>query len=654
MVITFYSYKGGVGRTLALANIACLLAEDPDHPQRVLLWDFDLEAPGLHKLFAPPTPRKHGFVDLAYQFARSGVLPDVADYIYESQVKGVDVLPAGDVSEDYRSKLQEIDWAGFFSDEPRDQGPFFVPLLDAICQKLEYDYVLVDSRTGLNDQAGICTVVLPDLLIIIFRLTDQNLDGIERLVPSIRGEFDRRKRPQIPIVPLVSPIASAASQVVSARRDRASHVFEGAELNYIRFDADLINEEALLCPQDTREKRWPVPAIIDDYERLCRVIRSYNDKDTRRATERLRSSLRAADYLTAASLLSPLLHRRPRLPVLWETLETLNAEKAINDKDSQVLVDAIASEDPGNFYCYEWKAGLCLQSAESPESSQLGEAKQYLEKAIELDPKRETPFSILAAVNSCRGDLEGAVSALRRWRSLVPTNAQNIIELARIHMRMGANYFATAADELEEASQVRLETVLPDLALLRGYLGEKEKAREAFECYMKSPNADQQHLRLLEAHLKVVSGQPGEGMKVANEAIPSAQDEGDRSALSNWAEFFLCVEDYERALAIAATTLPQYPMAFPECRALAALIKFLKGYDCEETKVLEAWWGWYWDFAELLLFRERVSRTSKDSEFVSRLGVFEKLIRQQELNLHRRGTRVASAYTRRSKRARKR
>ena len=41
---TFYSFKGGVGRTMAVANVANLLAANGS---RVLVVDFDLEAPGL-------------------------------------------------------------------------------------------------------------------------------------------------------------------------------------------------------------------------------------------------------------------------------------------------------------------------------------------------------------------------------------------------------------------------------------------------------------------------------------------------------------------------------------------------------------------------------------------------------------------------------
>lgn len=51
-LITFYSYKGGTGRTMALANVACLLAREG---RRVLVIDWDLEAPGLHRFFQAET-----------------------------------------------------------------------------------------------------------------------------------------------------------------------------------------------------------------------------------------------------------------------------------------------------------------------------------------------------------------------------------------------------------------------------------------------------------------------------------------------------------------------------------------------------------------------------------------------------------------------
>jgi MinD-like ATPase involved in chromosome partitioning or flagellar assembly len=48
MIYTFYSYKGGVGRSMALANVAELLYRVG---LRVLVVDWDLEAPGLERFF---------------------------------------------------------------------------------------------------------------------------------------------------------------------------------------------------------------------------------------------------------------------------------------------------------------------------------------------------------------------------------------------------------------------------------------------------------------------------------------------------------------------------------------------------------------------------------------------------------------------------
>src|SRR4051812_23386231 len=49
-IYTFYSYKGGTGRTMALANVAWILASAG---RRVLTIDWDLEAPGLHRYYHP-------------------------------------------------------------------------------------------------------------------------------------------------------------------------------------------------------------------------------------------------------------------------------------------------------------------------------------------------------------------------------------------------------------------------------------------------------------------------------------------------------------------------------------------------------------------------------------------------------------------------
>src|SRR5436190_19628321 len=72
--ITFYSYKGGVGRSLILANLAQRLVE---FGKSVCMLDFDLEAPGLPFKFNLEKileTDKKGIVDFisAYQNSSSG------------------------------------------------------------------------------------------------------------------------------------------------------------------------------------------------------------------------------------------------------------------------------------------------------------------------------------------------------------------------------------------------------------------------------------------------------------------------------------------------------------------------------------------------------------------------------------------------------
>jgi len=91
-IITFYSYKGGVGRTLALANIAVLLAR---RGKRVLMMDWDLEAPGLHRYFkgyiSKNESQKKGLIHLLSEAQRD---PSVnwEQYVIKIKVEGCQSL----------------------------------------------------------------------------------------------------------------------------------------------------------------------------------------------------------------------------------------------------------------------------------------------------------------------------------------------------------------------------------------------------------------------------------------------------------------------------------------------------------------------------------------------------------------------------------
>jgi cellulose biosynthesis protein BcsQ len=190
-IATFYSYKGGVGRSFLVANVAALLAR---WGYRVLCVDWDIEAPGLDEYFRPwlGACERPGLVELVTQFARDGEV-DWRAHVSELRLPGsevaLDLITAGMPGPDMATRVQAIDWRELYDD--RGFGAFLETMRDA--WKAAYDLVLVDSRTGISDIGGICTVHLPDILVAVFTANQQSLRGIKDVVQM--AEARRSKLP---------------------------------------------------------------------------------------------------------------------------------------------------------------------------------------------------------------------------------------------------------------------------------------------------------------------------------------------------------------------------------------------------------------------------------------------------------------------------
>lgn len=216
-IVTFYSYKGGVGRTMSLANVAFLAALNG---QRVLVMDWDLEAPGLAYYFrglleaqdAKQLKDQSGILDILWEWSSniknassqsqldeainsvsSGIVFEntVRSLLYPgmfSQNATLDYIGAGGrliatpTPLPYEEALASFSWSRFFD---KEGGGF---LLDSLktWAKSHYDLILIDSRTGLADVAGICTMQLPDVVALCFVLNRQNIDGVAKVAAAIR------------------------------------------------------------------------------------------------------------------------------------------------------------------------------------------------------------------------------------------------------------------------------------------------------------------------------------------------------------------------------------------------------------------------------------------------------------------------------------
>lgn len=206
-VVTFYSYKGGTGRSMAVANVACLLARRADVRRGILMIDWDLEAPGLHWFFRDKKPVDSGstsfpphlgLIDLFLELttiiretSRINISEEEAEaivrgiildkYIIETDIEKVHYIPAGNLGSEYADKLNSLDWRNLFELAPSLIRTF----IDALAERFEY--VIIDSRTGLNDVSGICTALAPDQLVLVFTPNRQSMiGGIEMAEKAVR------------------------------------------------------------------------------------------------------------------------------------------------------------------------------------------------------------------------------------------------------------------------------------------------------------------------------------------------------------------------------------------------------------------------------------------------------------------------------------
>jgi MinD-like ATPase involved in chromosome partitioning or flagellar assembly len=202
-VVTFYSYKGGTGRTMALANLAWILAANG---KRILIVDWDLESPGLHRYFAPSlldpnalaategvVNMVRGFEDLAAETSDEERSPNwyrslarVQDYALAIRwpFPGNGVLhymSSGLQNRSYSNSVATLDWERFY--ERLGGGELFNAFRADM--KDNYDFAFIDSRTGLSDVADICTLHLPDVVIDCFTLNNQGIEGALTVANSV-------------------------------------------------------------------------------------------------------------------------------------------------------------------------------------------------------------------------------------------------------------------------------------------------------------------------------------------------------------------------------------------------------------------------------------------------------------------------------------
>lgn len=400
-VVTFYSFKGGVGRTLALLNVANELA---DSGQRVLVVDFDLEAPAIRadrwdgdaqdgdvarvgRLSAHP-----GVVEYVGQYLQTMRVPNVLEFMVDATTPAdcqgrISVMPAGELNDSYGQRLNAIDWNQLY--QLRDG---YVMFEDTRAQwaAAGFDYVLLDSRTGFTDVGGICTRHLPDAVVSLFRPDDQSLNGTRQVVEAIRKEEQTpRRRQEIEQHFVMAGIPDADDE----------HGHLAARRRLFRTELSIPGPERLLEIRHYPSMDLLTQPIYTQTRRGTRLARSYRN---------LARRIRALNIGDRKGILDGLRDRR-------------------GFADSRALDDFLARVRRR----YNNDADVLMGLAETYESrGSILEAAELLDRAAELRPAMTHKQLLhLARARHRTQDRKGALRALRLFfQTDVHADASRVLE----------------------------------------------------------------------------------------------------------------------------------------------------------------------------------------------------------------------------------
>jgi len=296
-IVTFYSFKGGVGRSLALANVATELAK---RGKKVLIVDFDLEAPGLHTFdFGHKDEINGGVVDYVESYLNTNQSPNIEEHVVEFKSEYLDkgklwMMPAGKLDDSYSARLSRLDWNVLY--EKKSGYLFFEDLKAQWKKKYNPDYVLIDSRTGHTDVGGICTRQLPNSVVFLFFPNEQNLTGLKKVVQAVDQHNQNTNEELSKVVKhFVSsnvPDLDDENQILSGRLSQFSN-----DLGYNHLTAELHRYNSLaLLDQQIFTLHRPKTKLAREYLRLTNEIILKNYEDIDGVTSYLDSLLKSKNH----------------------------------------------------------------------------------------------------------------------------------------------------------------------------------------------------------------------------------------------------------------------------------------------------------------------------------------------------------------------
>ena len=279
-IVSFFSFKGGVGRTSTLVATALTLARNG---HRVAIVDLDLEAPGLATIFSPDDSNNLGVIDYLLEKKiqeNDWKLRTHLKIINDPTLRGehgesIQLLPAGTIDGNYLEKLARLDFQNLVDGELQSTMVDMLKELNKEAQRL--DFILMDARAGFHDIGGLAITALSHAAVIFGTQSRQSWAGLTHVIRHLASPAVEERLPLI-LVHSMAPgfgISGRETELIKFR-EQAYIVFQD---NYYFGDEDVPN------PNDREEPFFPV--VVPYQESLRGDIALFSRNSTPEESNRL-------------------------------------------------------------------------------------------------------------------------------------------------------------------------------------------------------------------------------------------------------------------------------------------------------------------------------------------------------------------------------
>jgi MinD-like ATPase involved in chromosome partitioning or flagellar assembly len=279
-IISFFSFKGGVGRTSALVATALTLARNG---HRVAIIDLDLEAPGLATIFSPDNVSSSGVIDYLLEKniqgddwkLRTSLIPLNEQSLLGDDGEPLQLVPAGTVDSNYLEKLARLDFQNLVDGDLQSTMLDMLKELNGAVRSL--DFILMDARAGFHDIGGLAISNLSHGVVIFGTQSRQSWAGLTHVIRHLASPGVEARLPLILAHSMAPAVGiSGREKELTEFRGRAYDVFRE---NYYSVDEDVPNSN------DREEPFFPI--VVPYQESLRGDIAMFARDSTSEESDRL-------------------------------------------------------------------------------------------------------------------------------------------------------------------------------------------------------------------------------------------------------------------------------------------------------------------------------------------------------------------------------